>query len=171
MMTHQHKLAAAGLAALVFAADGMAAAQTAYPPAPQQVMISPAQGQTADQQSRDTYDCETGASSRSGWHPSQGTATPPPTKPQAGGRVAGAARGAARGAIREQTSDKSDRELENPSEAGARAGAAAGATQQRQARREYRKTTQQEQAAMQQKQQNYYQQFRSCLQSRGYTVQ
>jgi len=164
-VTHLRKLATAGLASLSLAAGGTAAAQTGNAPA-QQLMISPAQGQTADQQSRDTYDCETGASSRSGWHPSQGAQTTP-TKPMVGGRVAGAARGAARGAVREATSDKSDRELENPSEAGARAGAAAGATRQRQARRENR----QEQAGLNQKQQNYYQQFRSCLQSRGYTVQ
>jgi len=170
-MTHRHKLAAAGLAALALTAGGTAAAQTAYPPAPQPLMISPARGQTAEQLSRDQYDCETGASSRSGWHPSQGTATSAPTKPQAGARVAGAARGAARGAVREKATDSSDRELENPSEAGARVGAAAGGVQQRQGRRENRRTTQQEQAALQQKQQNYYQQFRSCLQSRGYTVQ
>ena len=166
-MTYRSKLATAGLAALALTAGGAAFGQSAYPPPPQQMMISPARGQTAEQQSRDQYDCETGASSRSGWHPSQGTATSAPIKPQVGGRVAGAARGAARGAIREQTSDKSDRELENPSEAGARAGAAAGATRQRQARRENR----QEQAGLNQKQQNYDQQFRSCLQSRGYTVQ
>ena len=167
-MTYKSKLATAGLAALALTAGGTATAfaQTGYAPPPQQMMISPAQGQTADQQQRDTYDCETGASSRSGWHPSQGTQTTP-TKPAVGGRVAGAARGAARGAVREATSDKSDRELDNPSEAGARAGAAAGATRQRQARRENR----QEQAALNQKQQNYYQQFRSCLQGRGYSVQ
>jgi hypothetical protein len=165
-VTYKSKLATAGLAALALTAGGTAFAQTGYAPPPQQMMISPAQGQTADQQQRDTYDCETGASSRSGWHPSQGTQTTP-TKPAVGGRVAGAARGAARGAVREATSDKSDRELDNPSEAGARAGAAAGATRQRQARRENR----QEQAALNQKQQNYYQQFRSCLQSRGYSVQ
>jgi hypothetical protein len=64
-----------------------------------------------------------------------------------------------------------DRELDNPRVAGARVGAAAGGAQQRQERRENRRTTQQEQAALQQKQQNYDQQFRSCLQSRGYTVQ
>lgn len=165
-MTYKSKLATAGLAALALTAGGTAFAQTGYAPPPQQMMISPAQGQTADQQQRDTYDCETGASSRSGWHPSQGTQTTP-TKPAVGGRVAGAARGAARGAVREATSDKSDRELDNPSEAGARAGAAAGATRQRQARRENR----QQQASLNQKQQNYYQQFRSCLQSRGYSVQ
>src|SRR5215212_3403113 len=113
-MVHARKLAAAGLIALSSAVGGMAAAQSAYPPAQQQLMISPGQGQTAEQQSRDQYDCETGASSRSGWHPSQGTATSAPTKPRAGGRVAGAARGAARGAVREATSDKDDRELENP---------------------------------------------------------
>jgi len=165
-VTYKSKLATAGLAALALTAGGTAFAQTGYAPPPQQMMISPAQGQTADQQQRDTYDCETGASSRSGWHPSQGVQTTP-TTPAVGGRVAGAARGAARGAVREATSDKSDRELDNPSEAGARAGAAAGATRQRQARRENR----QEQAGLNQKQQNYYQQFRGCLQSRGYSVQ
>src|SRR3954452_4166338 len=147
---------------------GVAVAQTQPQTA---VTISPAQGQTPQQQASDQSACETDAAARSGWHPSQASTTTSPTKPNVGGRGAGAARGAARGAVREQTTSKSEREVENPAEAGARAGAAAGGARQRQARRQQSAQNQQQQAAQQQKQQAYMQQFKGCLQARGYSVQ
>jgi hypothetical protein len=136
-----------------------------------QAMIYPNAGQTPEQLDQDRATCQSQATAQSGYNPSQPTAVPAPTRPQAGQRLAGAARGAAVGAVVEGTTSKSEREIEDPSQSGARAGAVVGGSRQRQDRRATRRETQQQQATQSQQQAAFSQSFNACMAARGYTVQ
>jgi hypothetical protein len=136
-----------------------------------QAMIYPNAGQSPAQLDQDRAACEAQAAAQSGYHPSQPTAAPAPTRPMAGQRLAGAARGAAAGAVVKGVTDEDDREIEDPTKAGTRAGAVVGASRQRQDRREYRRETRQQQATQSQQQAVFDQSFGACMSSKGYTVQ
>jgi hypothetical protein len=136
-----------------------------------QATIYPNAGQSPAQLDQDRAACESQAAAQSGYHPSQPTASPAPTRPMAGQRLVGAARGAAAGAVVKGVTDEDDREIEDPTKASARAGAVVGASRQRQDRREYRRETRQQQATQSQQQAVFDQSFGACMSSKGYTVQ
>ncbi len=148
--------------------------------------IYPAQGQSAEQQQRDRYECHGWAVSQTGFDPAnpQMAAAPPPTtapppssEPQQGGLLRGAGRGAAVGAVGGAIGGNAGK--------GAAIGAATGALiggfrrrDQRQRQEAERQQYQaQQQSAYAQQQQSasqgrdaYNRALAACLRGRGYTV-
>jgi hypothetical protein len=133
-----------------------------------ELMIYPNEGQDADQQEMDNFQCYSWAKGESGFDPmAPPTATepPPPQEAKRGGVARGALRGAAVGGI----IDGSD---------GAKTGAAAGAVvggmrradqnrQQAQAQTQYE---QQQVSQYEAARSSYNRAFAACMEGRGYTV-
>jgi hypothetical protein len=132
------------------------------------LVIYPAQGQSAEQQGQDEYQCYTWAKGQSGFDPmAQPTATAPPPQQQApqGGLVRGAARGAIVGGI----VDGSD-----GAKTGAAAGAAVGgmrrASQNRNQAQAQGQWEQEQAAQYQASRDGYNRAYGACLEGRGYSV-
>jgi len=139
-----------------------------------ETVVTPMQGQSAEQIQRDQSECHSIAAS---------SATAPPAQaapaPQRGGRARGAARGAAAGAVAAEArgqqydrydnlSDDAKREYrQNNAGNAAAAGAMVGASRQRQQRRQGAAQQQQAQASAAAANDQAY---RSCLMGRGYSV-
>jgi len=129
-------------------------------------IVYPNQGQTAEQQSKDEFECYQWSKNQSGFDPMVSpttTTVPPPTEQPRGGILRGALRGAAVGEI-----------LDDDASSGAKAGALIGGTRRRtQVRREsarYNQWAQQEAAAYSQSRDLYNRHYAACLEGRGYTV-
>ncbi len=134
----------------------------------QELMIYPNEGQDADKQEMDEFQCYGWAKDQSGFDPMAlptATEAPPQQEAQKGGLVRGAAGGAAVGAI----VDGGD---------GAAKGAAAGAVLGGMRRNSQKRGQQQEQANWEQEQaqqyaakrNSYNRAYAACLEGRGYTV-
>jgi len=163
-------LAAATL--VVVGTQAMAQAPAATPPASKPLSTSlgmvvfPAKGQTAQQQSQDEGECYAWSKGQTGVDPmapppapAQAAAQPAQQAPAAdGSRLRGAARGAAAGAIiGEVASDDAGK----GAAIGATAGVVAGGRQSRK---------NQQQAASQQQLDLFKKGFAACLEPKGYTV-
>jgi len=118
--------------------------------------FAPAKGQSAQQQSSDTAECQGIAVQQSGYNPASPQAAPPPP---GGQRVRGAARGAAVGAAAGAIGGDAGK----GAAAGAAAGTVAGGMRKRQAGREQQAATSQGQAA-------YGRALAACMQGKGYSV-
>jgi uncharacterized protein YcfJ len=176
-------------AALTLMLGGQALAQAPASPAAKPLSTSlgmvvfPAKGQTAQQQSQDEGECYAWAKGQTGVDPmapppaaAQPAAQPAQTAPAAdGSRLRGAARGAAAGAIiGEVASDDAGK----GAAIGATAGVVAGGRQSRknqqaaaqQAEQQQQQATQQQQAAQQQQVDLFKKGFAACLEPKGYTV-
>ena len=142
----------------------------------QTLVIYPAKGQTAAQQSKDEGECQVWAKQNTGIDPvalagqaSQPVAAPPPEgkNQRLKGAAVGAAGGAAVGAISGGDAGKG-------AAAGAVAGTAVGGHQKRKAARESEAAGQQAQAAqssdVQAKLATFNKAYSACLEGRGYTV-
>jgi len=156
----------------------------AAPSAAKQLYIYPNQGQSAEQQDKDRYECHSWAVQQTGYDPSnppptQASSAPPPPQPEAsqGGLLRGGARGAAVGAVGGAIAGDAGK--------GAAIGAATGALFGGMRRRDQRRRQAQEQAnynnqvRQQQAQQqqassagssDYNRAMTACLNGRGYTV-
>ena len=135
----------------------------------QNVIAYPAQGQSADRQSRDRYECHLWAVQQSGFDPSQQVAyaAPPPGPPVTTSPLQGAARGAAIGAVGGAIGGNAGK--------GAAIGAGAGALIGGIRRHEQRQQQAYYQAGAgsgsSTPQRSYYDRaLKTCLQGRGYTV-
>ena len=151
-------------------------------PAPQpvstQVYVYPTAGQSADQQSRDRYECYLWSVKQSGFDPSQQHLAPHQRvevvsmPPQGSDTVAGAATGAILGAV-----------IANPRNAGAAAiggaivggalGAASDANRQAQAKQvqdRYDRRNSAQDAQIEEQASNYRRALTACLEGRSYTV-
>jgi hypothetical protein len=119
------------------------------------LVVFPAKGQTADQQSKDESYCYDWAKQQTGYNP----AAPPPAPTAApaeakrGGAVKGAARGAAAGAA-----------------VGATAGAIKGRRDQKKAAAAQQEAEQTAKAAAQGQFEQYKKVFSACIEGKGYTV-
>ena len=131
-----------------------------------ELVIYPAQGQSAKQQKTDEGECFIWARDQTGIDPMAADAAPPPSAQQsAGGAVGGAARGAIIGGI----VDGSD---------GAKTGAAIGVVgggmrqnrKNRAAAQQNQQNQQQTQATNSQNKATFNKAYGVCLQGRGYTV-
>jgi len=131
------------------------------------VYIYPNKGQSAQQQSKDRYECHTWAVQQTGFDPTR----PPPSTasaaPQQGGQVVkGAARGALVGTVGGAIAGDAGR--------GAAAGAAMGGLLGGMRKMDQSRAQQQQQAQMQndhaQQQAGYNRALGACLEGRGYTV-
>jgi hypothetical protein len=151
-------------------------AQTQSPPAtPQAVakslglIVYPAKGQTAEQQSADEQQCYDWAKTNTGIDLTKPPPAPAPAEPAKGGqRIKGAAKGAAAGAVIGEVAD-------NDADEGAKVGAAAGAISGgRQARKEKKSQEEQAksqaQAAQTEQQTTFKKAMGTCLQGRGYST-
>jgi hypothetical protein len=142
-----------------------------------QLIIYPANGQSAAQQQKDEGECYTWAKGQTGYDPAQATQyVPPPPPPQqstggerAQGAVRGALGGAAIGAIAGDTG--------KGAAIGAVGGVMVGGARQRQkkAANQQAAAQQQQQVAQQQQytaqqQQNFQRAYGACFEGRGYTV-
>jgi len=140
----------------------------------QEVIVYPAQGQSADQTEKDKFECYQWAKGQTGFDPmAPPTATRPPPQEKASqtggagsGALKGAAAGAAIGVIRGDTAKWAGR--------GAATGARVGGTRrsnQREEDEKARRQWEQEQAAQYQgARNNYNRAYTACLSGRGYTV-
>lgn len=134
------------------------------------IIVYPAEGQDADQQGKDDYECFTWAKEQTGYDPMN----PPEVVAQApdqgpnGSRLKGAARGAAGGAI---IGEIADDDAGKGAAIGATVGAMRSGRQDRQARQA--QAQQAEQAAQQQSAANANQfkgAYATCMEARKYTV-
>ena len=133
----------------------------------QKLIVYPAKGQSAQQQSKDDAECYAWAKQTTGIDPAVVASSPPPqnTGPAVGGgeRVRGAVRGAAGGgAIGAIAGDAGQ-----GAGIGAVAGAMAGGRKARQ-----QQAAQNQQAVMQQQEMinTHYRAFGACMEGRGYTI-
>ena len=159
MNNRSHQLAGLSLAAMLTAGATVA----------QDLMIYPAQGQDAQQQERDKFECYGWAKGESGFDPLvQPRATEPPPEQQStrGSVLRGAAVGAVVGNI--AGDDSSDRRSART------AGAAVGLMQRRSTKRSNAQAQQQweqeQQRIYQENRNNYNRAYGLCLTGRGYSV-
>jgi len=148
------------------------------------MVVFPAKGQTAQQQSQDEGECYAWSKGQTGVDPM----APPPAAAQPaaqqpaqpapaadGSRVRGAARGAAAGAI---IGEVADNDAGKGAAIGATAGVVAGGRQSRknqqqaaqQATQQQQQATQQQQSAQQQQMDLFKKGFAACLEPKGYTI-
>jgi len=154
---------------LQLAGLSLAAMLTAGATVAQDLMIYPAQGQDAQQQERDKFECYGWARGESGFDPMvQPRATEPPPEQQStrGGVLRGAAIGGVVGNI--AGGDSGDRRSAR------RAGAAIGGIKQRNTKQRNEQAQQQweqeQQQIYQQNRNNYNRAYSVCLNGRGYSV-
>ena len=165
-MRYIMKLVASVVAGAVFAALANA----------QEVIVYPAQGQSAEQQDKDNFECYNWSKQNSGFDPMApptATTAPPQSQAQQGGVGRGATRGALVGVGVGAIAGGSS---------GAKKGLAAGAVagglvggkrrndQQRQEAEAQQQWEQQEAARYQQARSGYNRAYGACMQGRGYTV-
>ena len=134
-----------------------------------ELTIYPKEGQTAEQQEKDKFECYNWAKNDSGFDPMApptATEAPPQQQAQKGGVARGAVRGAAVGAIIDDSSE------------GARTGAKAGAAIGGMRRADQKRAQAQAQQQWEQEQQQIYAEKRNrynkaysvCLEARDYAV-
>jgi uncharacterized protein YcfJ len=175
---------------LVLGAPVLAQGQTATPPASKPfstslgMVVFPAKGQTAQQQSQDEGECYAWSKGQTGVDPMAPApaAAPPAQQPASqpapradGSRVRGAARGAAAGAvIGEVASDDASEGAAIGATVGVLKGGAESRRKQAQAQSDAAAASQQQasqQQAVQQQQMDLFKKgFSACLESKGYTV-
>jgi Glycine zipper 2TM domain len=176
----------AGIAALAALVLGLAGCETAPPPRPAPppayagpppnttVYAYPQNGQSADQQSRDRYECSLWAVHQTGFDPSAPNVPPeyrvvasgpPPGTGTAIGAIAGAVIGAA-------ISPRWDRGAGAVfgGLTGAMIGTASDASRAQQNQMEMNEQERQQAAAMEQKASDYRRALSACLSGRGYSV-
>jgi YMGG-like Gly-zipper len=127
---------------------------------------SPAKGQSAEQQSKDTGECHTIAVQQSGFDPTQAQPAASPAPQQGGERARGAARGAAVGAAAGAIGGDAGK----GAAAGAAAGTVAGGVRKREAGRQQEAQAEQQQAAAAQGKAGYDKALAGCMQGKGYGV-
>jgi outer membrane lipoprotein SlyB len=136
-------------------------------PALADLMIYPKAKQSAEQQSKDKYECHEWAVQQTGFNPMKTTSTePPPEYGRQPNAVRGAARGAAAGAVVGAVAGDAGK--------GAAAGAAGGALVGGVRRRDQQIARDQQraanEAAVQDQRGNYDRAVKTCLEARNYSV-
>jgi len=158
---------ASGVAAFIplwFLSVGAASAQG--------VIAYPAQGQTADQQKRDRYECHQWAVEQSGFDPTQQQAAPPPAAPPpqvTTSPLRGAARGAAIGAVGGAIGGNAGKGAAIGAGTGALIGGIRRNDQIRQ-QQAYQQQYAAQSGTSTAQRSTYERAIRACLQGRGYTV-
>lgn len=129
-------------------------------------LVYPAQGQSAEQQGADKYQCYLWAKDQTGVDPTQTNVAVAASSPRRGGALRGAAVGAGVGAIGGAIGDDTSK----GAKVGAGVGAAAGALRQRRGNRAAQVSAQQAQDSQQARIGEYDRAFSVCMEGRGYTV-
>ncbi|MGI9285284.1 MAG: hypothetical protein ACR2P1_07835 [Pseudomonadales bacterium] len=134
----------------------------------QELIVYPNQGQDAEQQGQDEYQCYGWAKGQSGFDPmAKPTTSAPPPKEEAkkGGLARGALRGAAVGALIDGSSG-----AKKGAGAGAVMGGARRADQNRGQAKAEEQWEQEQVAEYQRNRSSYNRAYAACLEGRGYTV-
>jgi hypothetical protein len=131
----------------------------------QGLTFSPSKGQSAEQQTKDTSECQAMAVQQSGFDPANAQAASQPQQATGGEGVRGAAKGAAVGAAAGAVGG----DVGKGASAGAAAGMVVGGVNRRQNRRQQR-NQKEEQTAASQGQGAYNKAVTSCMQGRGYAL-
>jgi hypothetical protein len=152
------------------------AALVSAPALAQQLIIYPANGQSAAQQQKDEGECYAWAKGQTGYDPAQATqyvAPPPPQQSVGGERAQGAVRGALGGAAIGAIAGNAGK----GAAIGAVGGTMVGGSRQRQkqaandqANAQYQQNVAQQQQYTAQQQQNFQRAYGACFSGRGYTV-
>ena len=131
-------------------------------------LVYPAQGQNAEQQGQDKYQCYVWAKDQTGVDPAAQPvpAAAPASSRRRGGALRGAAVGAGVGAIGGAIGDDTSK----GAKIGAGVGAAAGALRQRRSNLAAEAAAQQAQSSQQARVNEYDRAFSVCMEGRGYTV-
>ncbi len=160
-MSHTREKRVLGLAVLC------AAFLVGVPAPGADLYIYPNKGQSAEQQSRDRYECHGWAVQQTGVDPTQAQAaqSPPPPPPK-GGVFKGAARGAAVGAVGGAIGGDAGK----GAAIGAATGGVVGGMRQRQQARGQQQAQANEAAQQQSAYAAYTRALSACLSGRGYTV-
>jgi len=139
----------------------------------QELVIYPANGQSAEQMEKEKYECYSWAKQQSGFDPMEvpkATEPPPPQEAPKGGVGRGAARGAAVGAA----VGSLDGEMGEGAKKGAAAGAIVGGIrrgdQQRQQQQKEQQWAEQQTANYAKNRDSYNRAYSACLEGKGYTV-
>lgn len=168
-------MGAALLGSVALLAVSQAQSQATAPPAAHPIsqslglVVYPAKGQTASQQSVDEQECYTWSKSQTGIDPqAPPPAVAPPPPPQGGQRVRSAARGAAAGAV---IGEVANNDADEGAKVGAAAGAIAGGRQKREEKKAYeQQTNEQAQAAQANRIATFKKAMGTCMQGRSYTT-
>ena len=136
-------------------------------PALADLMIYPKAKQSAEQQSKDKYECHEWAVQQTGFNPMQSVSTePPPPVGRQPNAVRGAARGAAAGAVVGAVAGDAGK----GAAAGAAGGALVGAARRRDQEYARNQERAQNEAAVQGQRANYDRAVKTCLEARNYSV-
>ncbi len=148
------------------------------PPPPSRVYFYPTQGQTTEQQDRDSYECYLWAKQQTGYDPSAPNLAPHarvaviPEPPPGAGTAVGAVTGAILGAAVSSHGNRPEGALVGAL-AGGVLGTAADAARQEEAARlqeNYDRRSGQRQAVIERQAIEYRRALTACLEGRGYTV-
>jgi uncharacterized protein YcfJ len=136
-------------------------------PAFADLMIYPKAKQSAEQQSKDKYECHEWAVQQTGFNPMQSVSTePPPPTGRQPNAVRGAARGAAAGAVVGAVAGDAGK----GAAAGAAGGALVGGVRRRDAENARNDQRAQNEANVQGQRANYDRAVKTCLEARNYSV-
>lgn len=133
----------------------------------QQLMIYPANGQSADQQAMDHAECNAWATQQTGFDPAAGVPATSSSGSSGGGEVVG---GAAKGALLGVVGGAIAGDAGKGAAIGAGVGATGGLFNRMGANREHEQQQQQAQAQYQGQLQQFNRGVATCLTGRGYTV-
>lgn len=131
----------------------------------QAVFVYPQKGQSAEQQAKDTAECQQWAATQTGFNP---TAPPPP--PAAAAPTGGLARGAARGAVAGAAVGAIAGDAGKGAAIGATAGGMGGAMRKRDNQKVAEQQNAQQAAQTEAKRADYTRAVSVCLEARGYSV-
>ena len=138
-----------------------------------QQFVYPQKGQSAEQQQKDEYECQSWAVQQTGYDPMAAAQTAPASSAPAntGAQPGSGLRGAAKGAMVGGVIGAIDDDAGKGAGIGAAAGAVAGRSQSRRQQASAQQQTQQQAAAQQQGQQDAYLRAKAtCLEAKGYSV-
>jgi hypothetical protein len=164
------------LLALVSCATPEKRPPPAQPPPVTQVFFYPTQGQSAERQQRDRYECYVWARKQTGFDPSQPLLAPHqrfevvvPSPPPGHDTAVGAVTGAVLGAVVAPPGRAAEGAVVG-AVAGATLGAASDVARQEAAARTQRRLDARQRAQLEQQAADYRRAMTACLEGRGYTV-
>jgi uncharacterized protein YcfJ len=138
-----------------------------------QQFVYPQNGQSAEQQQQDEYECHAWAVQQTGYDPTSAVQAAPaqPAQTSAGAQPGSGLRGAAKGAVVGGVVGAIDDDAGKGAAIGATAGAVAGRSQSRRQQAQQQTQSQEQAAAQQQGQQDAYLRAKAtCLEAKGYSV-
>lgn len=136
-----------------------------------ELYVYPAQGQDADQQGRDEYECYAYAKQNTGFDPMAraGTSSGAPSS-GSGSAVGGAAKGALVTGLATRAVTGSSKDAKKAARGGAVVGGIVGGSKRNSNERAQQQRAEEEMASYDRQRDNYNRAYSACLEGRGYTV-